>query len=158
MVFASIIPKLRQAFERTNFERITQPVTDFVRGNPIVSGVVLGSGTALATLASASVVRRTVSRKKKKKTTKKRSKRRTTTKRRRRTKKRSQAQIRAMRLRNLAKARRARKKGGRRRVIRGRGLGTHEIKHSGRSTRGKMKVVSFRNKKTGKMVRFKVRK
>jgi hypothetical protein len=37
-------------------------------------------------------------------------------------------------------------------------LGTREIKHSGRSTKGKMKVVSFRDKRTGKMVRFKARR
>ena len=158
MVFASIIPKLKQTFTKTNFERITQPVTDFIRGNPIISGVALGTGGSLSTLAVAGVVKRRTARKKKKKSTKKRSKRRAPTKRRRRTKKRTQAQIRAMRLRNLKKARASRRGGKRRRVIRGRGLGTHEIKHSGRSTKGKMRVVSFRNKKTGKMVRFKTRR
>ena len=40
--------------------------------------------------------------------------------------------------------------------IRGRGLGHGEIKHSGRGTTG-TRIVSFRNKKTGKMVRFKVK-
>jgi len=158
VAFQSLIPKLRQTFERSNFERITQPITDFVRGNPIISGVSLGAGGSLATLAVAGVVRRAATRRKKKKSTTKRKTRKRKSPAKRRGKKKTQTQIRAMRLRNLAKARRARKTGKRKGIIRGRGLGRREIKHSGKGTRGKFKVVSFRNKKTGKMVRFKTKR
>jgi len=157
----TFIPRIRKAIDETNFERITQPVTDFIRGNPIVSGVVLGSGAALSTLATASIVKRVVSRKKRKKTKKRptaKRKRKVTGKRRKRSRKRSKADLRKLRLRNLAKARRVRKRGGRRKIIRGPGLGTREIRHSGKSTKGKFKVVSFRDKRTGKLVRFKAKK
>jgi len=142
-----------------NIERILQPVTDFIRGNPIVSTAVVGAGVTGLTAAVAVVRRR---KKAKKKTTKKKVKRRRTTRKKttRKRKKKTKAQIKRIRLKNLAKARRARKSGRRstRKIIRGRGLGRGEIKHSGKSTRGKFKVVSFRDKRTGKMVRFKARK
>ena len=157
MVFHSLIPKISKANIESSFERITQPVTDFIRGNPIVAGIVLGAGGSLSTLAVASVIKRVVTRKKRKKT-KKTTTRKRVGKRRKRSRERSKADIRQVRLRNLAKARRVRKRGGRRRMIRGPGLGKHEIRHSGKSTKGKFKVVQFRDKRTGKIVRFKAKK
>ncbi len=147
------IPNIRNAPIFSSAERIFQSTTDFIRGNPIVSTASVGAGITGLVIGAAAIVRRRKARKKTSKT-RKRSKKRKAPKRRG---KRSKASIKAQRLRNLAKARRARRK-GKRRIIRGPGLGTHEIKHSGKSTKGKMKLVSFRNKKTGKMVRFKVRR
>jgi len=49
----------------TSFERITQPVTDFIRGNPLVSTAAVGIGTT-GLVAVASTIRR----KKRKKVTK----------------------------------------------------------------------------------------
>lgn len=141
-----LIPKNTKTAVLTQIERITQPVTDFIRGNPIVSTAAVGIGTTGLIAAATTVVRK----KRKRKVT---AKRKVTRKRKKKTK----AQIKAQRLRNLAKARRARKK-GKRKIIRGRGLGTKEIKHSGKSTKGKFKLVQFRDKRTGKMVRFKARK
>jgi len=146
-------PKGRGSELLTEFERITQPVSDFIRGNPIVSTAAVGIGTTGLVAGVASFFRK---RTKKRKTAKRRVKKRVT-KRRTGKKKKTKAQIKRMRLRNLAKARRARKT-GKRKIIRGRGLGTREIKHSGKSTKGKFKVVSFRDKRTGKMVRFKARR
>lgn len=144
------IPKIRKIPIVTNIERILQPVTDFIRGNPIVSTAAVGAGvTGLATAIT--VIKKRA--KPRKKTKRRVTKRRVT----RRKKKKTKAQIKRCRLRNLAKARRARKR-GKKRIIRGRGLGTREIKHSGKSTKGKFKLVSFRDKRTGKMVRFKARK
>jgi hypothetical protein len=148
------IPKLRSTPLVINIERILQPATDFVRGNPIVSTAIVGAGTTGLATAIA-VTRRARSSRKKRTTKKKSTKKRKTTRTR---KKRTKAEIKAMRLKNLAKARRARKKGSsKRRIIRGRGLGRGEIKHSGRGTKGKHKVVKFRGK-DGKIVRFKARK
>jgi len=121
----------------TNFDRITQPVSDFIRGNPIVSTAAVGIGTTGLVTA----VARTVRKRKKKKTTKRRRKA---------PKKRSK--------RKVTRRRKKPKRKARRKIIRGRGLGTKEIRHSGKSTKGKFKLVSFRDKKTGKMVRFKARK
>ena len=136
-------------------ERIFQPVTDFIRGNPILSTAAVGIGTT-GLIAGITAIR------KRRKAPKRKAKRKKAPKRRvkrvgkrRRPKKRTKAELREFRCRCLAKARRSRKK---KHIIRGRGLGRDEIRHSGRSTKGKMRVVSFRNKKTGKMVRFKVRK
>jgi hypothetical protein len=151
-----LIPKgLRSTAIFANAERIFQRTTDFIRGNPIVSTISVGAGfTGLTALAATAI-----SRVKKKRAAKKKATKRTTKKRKRSGKKKTAAQIKRTRLRNLAKARRARKTGGRkRRIIRGRGLGTHEIRHSGKSTKGKFKLVSFRDKRTGKMVRFKARR
>lgn len=141
-----------------NVERILQPTTDFIRGNPIVSTAAVGAGVT-GLVAGAAVIRRRskkTKKKKAKKTTKRSTKKRTR-------KKRSKAELKRIRLKNLAKARRARKSGKRRskskrKIIRGRGLGSKEIRHSGRSTKGKFKIVQFRDKKTGKMVRFKARR
>ncbi|HEC65384.1 MAG TPA: hypothetical protein ENI23_08820 [bacterium] len=147
MVFEELIPRVRES-------RVGQffgPGIDFIRSNPIVSTASLGIGVA-GLVATAAVIRK---KRKKAKPAVKRKKRSIT----RRGRKKTKAEIKAARIRNLAKARRARKSGrGKRKIIRGPGLGTREIKHSGRGTKGKFKLVSFRNKKTGKMVRFKVRK
>ncbi len=147
MVFEDLIPRAR--IQAAKITSVFGPGIEFIRSNPLVPTAALATGG----LVAVAVVAR-----------KKRRKRKAAVKRKkaapkRRGRKKTQAQIKAARLRNLAKARRVRKAGkGKRRIIRGRGLGTHEIKHSGRSTKGKFKLVSFRNKKTGKMVRFKVRK
>lgn len=127
------IPKIRAIPIVANIERILQPVTDFIRGNPIVSTAIVGAGTT-GLVAAVAVVRRArkPSKKRRKKAKKKKPRKKT--------------------------GKRKRKRKAKRRIIRGRGLGTHEIKHSGKSTKGKHKVVSFRNKKTGKMVRFKARR
>lgn len=130
---SALIPKIRGSPIVANIERILQPVTDFIRGNPIVSTAIVGAGTT-GLVAAAAVIRRpsrSTKKKTKKKTTRKSSKKRRTSK---------------------------RKKRGKKRIIRGRGLGTHEIRHSGKRTKGKFKVVSFRNKKTGKIVRFKAKR
>jgi hypothetical protein len=155
-VLQTSIPKVRGIPIVANIERILQPVTDFVRGNPIVSTATIGAGTT-GLIAAVAGVRAARKRTTKKKAAKKTTRRKTTRKRKKKTK----AEVRRVRLRNLAKARRARgtrKRSGKRKIIRGRGLGTHEIRHSGKSTKGKMKLVSFRDKRTGKMVRFKARR
>lgn len=147
------VPKVRAVPIIANIERILQPVTDFIRGNPIVSTAIVGAGTT-GLIAGAAIIR------KRRKAPKKKAKRKKVPKRKkkaRRRKKKTKAQLRNMRLKNLAKARRARRK-GKKRIIRGRGLGTHEIRHSGRSTKGKFKVVKFKDKRTGKIVRFKARR
>jgi len=155
----AVFPKDKASELFNTLERIGQRATDFIRGNPLVSTAAIGIGTSglIATVASVAKKRR------KKKTTvkRKRSRKKTSVKRKR--KKRTKAEIKRVRLKNLAKARRARKRGSKgkrskRRIIRGPGLGSREIKHSGRSTKGKFKVVKFRDKKTGKIVRFKARR
>lgn len=106
-------------------------VTQFIRESPVTSGVALGGSV----LAGGLIVRQITRRKK--------STRKAT---------RKKAAVRKKRSRKK-KTRSSKKK---RRIIRGRGLGRSEIKHSGRGTTG-TKVVRFRNKKTGEMVSFKVR-
>jgi len=140
VVFETLFPKAQRTAIVTSLERITQPVADFIRGNPIVSTAAVGIGTT-GLVTGISAVRGAVKRRKAKKTKKRRkvSKRAKT----RKTKKR--------------KVTRRRKKKCRR-IIRGRGLGCKEIKHSGRKTKGKFKLVSFRDKRTGKMVRFKAKR
>lgn len=150
MGIEDLIPKFRNTPVFASAERIFQSSTDFIRGNPLVSTASIGAGfTGLVAVAAVVGKRRKAS--KKRKTTKKRTTKRKSKK---RSKKKTKTQIKAMRCRNLAKARKARKRG----IIRGPGLGRREIKHSGRGTKGKHKVVSFRNKKTGKIVRFKARR
>lgn len=146
MVLEQLIPKARQTAIIAQIERITQPVTDFIRGNPIVSTAAIGIGTTGLITGISAITRR----KKKKKVTKRKVSRRARPKKR---KKKTKAQIKRQRLRNLAKARKARGKG--RRIIKGGGLGRGEIKHSGRGTRG-TKLVSFRTS-SGKIVRFKTK-
>ena len=128
-------------------ERIGQRVTDFIRGNPLVSTAAVGIGTTGLVAAAVTTIRK---RRKKKKVSRRKSRMRTRVRR----GKRSAASIRRMRLRNLAKARRAKRR-GKRRIIRGPGLGRGEIKHSGRGTKG-TKRVSFVTA-SGKRVSFKVK-
>jgi len=105
----AIFPK-NIASELTNpIERITQQVTDFIRGNPLVATAVVGIGTTGLVASATSLFR---SRRKKKKVSKRKSRKRAKV--RRRGKKKSAAQIRRTRLRNLAKARRARRVGKKR--------------------------------------------
>lgn len=71
------IPKIRGAPLVVNIERILQPVTDFIRGNPIVSTAIVGAGTTGLVVASGIIsrprksVKKKVSRKKAKKKIKK---------------------------------------------------------------------------------------
>ena len=109
----------------TNFSRIMQGIPDFIRGNPIVSTAAIGIGTTGLVLGAKSVF-----------TKRKKAKKRKTTKR-----------------KSVSKRKRVKRK--KRRIIRGRGLGRGEIKHSGRGTKG-TKFVSFTTKQ-GKRVRFKVK-
>lgn len=76
----SLIPKNVKTAVLTQIERITQPVTDFIRGNPIVSTAAVGIGTTGLIAGIATVVRKkskkkraTVKRKTKKKTKRGRS-------------------------------------------------------------------------------------
>lgn len=136
MVLQDLIPRVKNVPLFANVERIFQSTTDFIRGNLLVSTASIGAGVT-GLVAAAAVVRARKKRKKKRVVRKRKV--------RRKARKRKPARVR----------KRKRKK---RRVIRGRGLGTHEIKHSGKSTKGKFKLVSFKDKKTGKMVRFKARR
>ncbi len=111
--------------------------SEFVRKNPVTSAV----GVAGGVLAGGTIIQ--IARKKRKAGRKTKAKRKAV---RRPTKKKTKTQIRAMRLRNLSKARR---------IKRGRGLGRGEIKHSGKGTKG-TKRVSFITK-GGKRVSFKIK-
>jgi len=78
MVLNELVPRDIRSTFLTSLQRITQPITDFIRGNPIVSTAVIGIGTT-GLVAVARTVRR---RRKKKATRKKRvTKRRATRKR-----------------------------------------------------------------------------
>lgn len=157
---SQLIPQIRGSPIFATVERIFQPVTDFIRGNPIVSTAAIGAGTTglIAGIAGVRARRKKPRRKAKRKKapTRKRVKRRKVSRKPRAKRKRTKAELREFRCRCLAKARRARKK--RTGIKRGRGLGPREIRHSGKSTKGKFKLVSFKDKRTGKMVRFKARK
>jgi len=48
----------------TNFTRITQPISDFIRGNPIVSTAAIGAGTTGLILGATTLVKRRKARKK----------------------------------------------------------------------------------------------
>lgn len=137
MVLQDLIPRVKNVPLFANVERIFQSTTDFIRGNLLVSTASIGAGVT-GLVAAAAVVRARKKRKKK------------AVARRRKVRKRKRKPTR--------KRKKVRKKRKKRRVIRGRGLGTHEIKHSGKSTKGKFKFVSFKDKRTGKMVRFKARR
>lgn len=65
MVLQDSIPKGTKSAILTSLERITQPVTDFIRGNPIVSTAAVGIGTTGLITGIAAVAR--TRRKKKKK-------------------------------------------------------------------------------------------
>lgn len=121
---SQLIPKGKTAI-LTQIERITQPVADFIRGNPLVSTAAVGIGTTGLVTAVSAITRRKKAKKKKRKPKKKGKRRAKKVKRRKR------------------------------RIIRGRGLGRGEIKHSGRGTKG-TKRVSFTTK-DGRRVSFKVK-
>lgn len=128
MVLQQLIPKSRREELVINLQRILQPVTDFIRGNPIVSTAAIGAGiTGLVTAVA--VVR------------KRRAKKRKVIKRRKRIKK---------------DGRRKRRKVGRRKVGRpkGRGKVTHRSpRHKGHKrvgfTTASGKRVSFLVRKKG---------
>jgi len=126
VVLNELVPRqMRTGFIGT-LDRITSPVTDFIRGNPLVSTAAIGIGTTGLVTAVATIRRR------KKRTALLRKRKSRTPKRKRK------------------KARRVVKKGKR---------GKAKRRTTHRSPRHKgHKVVSFRNKKTGKMVRFLVRR
>tara|TARA_Y100000310_G_C20678101_1_gene814256 strand:- start:2252 stop:2668 length:417 start_codon:yes stop_codon:yes gene_type:complete len=108
-------------------QKIKTGAGNVIAGNPAVAGTVLG---VVAGGAIAGGIAKVASgRRKRAKTTKRRRKSST---------------------RRIKKHTHRRAK---RRIVRGRGLGRKEIHHGHKGN----KVVSFRNKKTGKMVRFKVR-
>jgi len=109
-VHEKIFPHLRGGPIIAQIERITQPVTDFIRGNPIVSTAALGVGTTGLVAGAITKFR------KKRSPTAKRKRRKTTRRKsvKRRGKKKTKAQIKRQRLKNLAKARRARRTGKRR--------------------------------------------
>lgn len=113
-------------------QQIGGTISEFIRTNPIITGAAFG-GSVLGGFGAIQFIRRRRARAARKKPTRRKA---------------------PTRKRKTSVARR-RVRRGKRKVIRGRGLGTHEIRHSGRSTKGKFKVVSFRDKRTGKMVRFK---
>lgn len=140
---SKLIPKIKGSPIFSSAERIFQPITDFIRGNPIVSTASVGAGVT-GLVAGIAVVKRLRKKPKKKA---KRKKKRSPKKRKKKVRRRSK--------RACPKRRRRKTK---RKIIRGRGLGTKEIRHSGKSTKGKFKVVSFRDKRTGKMVRFKAKR
>jgi len=100
-------------------------LTEFIRESPIVSGAALGGTALIGGSLIASSIRKRRKVTRKSKTTRRRSKR---------TKRKSKS---------------------RRGVIRGRGLGRSEIRHSGRGTKG-TKRVSFVTA-SGKRVSFKVK-
>lgn len=137
VVLQDLIPRIKNVPLFANVERIFQSTTDFIRGNLLVSTASVGAGVT-GLVAAAAVVR--ARKKRKKKGVARRRKRKKPTRKRKK----------------VRKKRVKRKK--KRRIIRGRGLGTHEIRHSGKSTKGKFKLVSFKDKRTGKMVRFKARR
>ena len=128
MVEDALLKNIKSDGILTNFGRINQAVTDFIRGNPIVSTALIGIGTTGLVIGAKSIITRRRKAKKRKATRRKA----TTT-----------------------KKRRKKRTGVKRRIIRGRGLGRGEIKHSGKGTRG-TKLVSFRTA-SGKLVRFKVK-
>ena len=78
-----LIPKVRGAPLVVNIERILQPATDFIRGNPIISTAIIGAGTSglVTAIAVTRGARRSTTakarRKKSKKTGRKRDARRT---------------------------------------------------------------------------------
>ncbi len=100
----AIFPKDKASELFNTLERIGGRVTDFIRGNPLVSTAAVGIGTSGIVAAAVTSVRK---RRKKKTSVRKRKSVK------RRTRKKSKAQIKRERLRNLAKARRARRTGKR---------------------------------------------
>jgi len=142
-VHETIFPTIRGAPILANVERVLQPVTDFIRGNPIVSTAAIGVGTT-GLIAGAAIIRKSRKRKKaakRKKTSRKRAAPR------RKGRKRTKAQIKKIRLKNLKKARAARK--SRKRHVRGRS-------HASPRHRGHKKVMF--TTKDGKRVSFLVKK
>ena len=79
MVLEQFIPKGTRSAILTQIERITQPVTDFIRGNPIVSTAAIGIGTTGLVTGIARVVR---GRRKKKKVKRRKVRRRKVTRKR----------------------------------------------------------------------------
>ena len=106
----AIFPKDKSSELVNVLERLGGRFTDFIRGNPIVSTAAIGIG--VTGLTAAAITR--VKKRRKKKVARKVGRKKRVTTRRRKGKKKTQVQIRRMRLRNLAKARRARRTGKRR--------------------------------------------
>lgn len=69
MVLNELIPTNVRSQILTSLDRITQPISDFIRGNPIVSTAALGIGTTGLIATAATIIR-----KRKKKTGKKKRK------------------------------------------------------------------------------------
>ena len=101
----AIFPKDKSSELVNVLERLGGRVTDFIRGNPIISTAAIGIGTT-------GLIAAAVTRVKKRRTAKRKiTRRKKSVKKIVRRKKRTKAQIKRMRIRNLAKARRARRKG-----------------------------------------------
>lgn len=73
MVLQQFIPRIKAEPIIVNLQRILQPVTDFIRGNPIVSTAIVGAGTTGLVAAVAVARRARVSRRKKRKVSKKKA-------------------------------------------------------------------------------------
>jgi len=133
----AIFPKDKSSELVNTLERLSQRTTDFIRGNPLVSTAAVGIGVTGLVASATSIFKR---RRKKKTSVRKRKSVKRPSK--RRGKKKTKAQIKRQRIRNLVKARRARGKKGR----------THSSpRHKGH------KRVSFTTA-TGKKVNFLVGK
>lgn len=95
MVHQNLLRNIKSTGLITNLDRITQPVADFIRGNPIVSTALIGIGTTGLVAGATTLFKRRKARKKAK--VKKRKKRK---------------------LKNGRKKRKRKAKRGRRRIIR----------------------------------------
>jgi len=75
MALNELIPKSTKSNIVANIDRILQPATDFIRGNPLVSTAAIGLGTTGLVAGAATLARRkkTSTKKKKSKTKKKRT-------------------------------------------------------------------------------------
>lgn len=79
--FRQLFPKFGRSQILTSLDRITQPITDFIRGNPLVATAAFGIGTTGLIAGIAGFIKR---RKKKRKATARRKRRKTTVTKRRR--------------------------------------------------------------------------
>jgi len=76
VVLQELIPKSIRSAILVNIERITQPITDFIRGNPIVSTAAIGIGTTGLIAGATTLVRRRKAKKAAKRKTKRKVSRR----------------------------------------------------------------------------------
>jgi len=74
MVLNELVPRQVRSSFLTTLDRITSPVTDFIRGNPIVSTAAIGIGTTGLVTAVARIRRKKKAAKRKSRTPKRRRK------------------------------------------------------------------------------------